>query len=83
MVIFPKGGAELAPNGTIARASNAAAAARTSLLADYDSLLIDAYQFESLWPRKSALADKKRRQFLRQARKRGLDHNEIQRLSQQ
>jgi hypothetical protein len=81
MVIFPKGTTEIALDGTIARASNAAAAARTSQLADYDSLLIDAYQFESLWPKKDVLSDRKRRKFLRQARKRGLNKDEIQRLS--
>jgi hypothetical protein len=81
MVIFPRGGAEIAPNGTIARASNAEAAARNSQLANYDSLLIDAHQFEKLWPQRDVLADRKRRKFLRQARKRGLDNNEIRRLS--
>jgi hypothetical protein len=80
MVIFPTGGAEIAPNGTIARASDAAAAARNARLSEYDSLLIDAYQFESLWPKKDVIADRKRRKFLRQARKRGLDKDEIRRL---
>ena len=81
VVLCPRGGAEIAPDGTIAHASNATAAARNSQLTDYDSLLVDAYQFEQVWPTKERIADKKRREFLRQARKRDLDSNEIKRLS--
>jgi hypothetical protein len=81
MIIFPTGGVEIAPDGTIARASDAAAAARTSQLATYDSFLIDAYQFEKLWPPNNVIADRKRRKVLRQARRRDLDKDEIQRLS--
>jgi hypothetical protein len=83
MLIVPRGGVEIAPDGTIARASNPTAAARTSQLADYDSLLIDAHQFETLWPQKDGPADGPRRKLLRQARRRALDKDEIQRLSDQ
>jgi hypothetical protein len=81
MVIVPRGGAEIAPDGTIARAWDAVSAARSAQIAAYDSLVVDAYQFERLWPRKDIIEDKARRQFLRQARKRRLDKIEIQRLS--
>jgi hypothetical protein len=52
MIIIPKGGVEITPSGTIERPRNAAAAARNSQLAGYASLLIDAYQFETLFPKK-------------------------------
>jgi hypothetical protein len=44
-------------------------------------IIVDAYEFENLWPKKDLVADGKRRKFLRKARKRGLDKAEIQRLS--
>jgi hypothetical protein len=72
-------GARIEPDGTV-RAFNAVAAQRASQL-DYDSLIVDAHQFETLWPKKDALADKKRHQLLRAARKRGLDASEIRKLS--
>jgi hypothetical protein len=80
MVIFPTGGAEIAPDGTIARASDPKAAARNAQIAKYDSFIVDAYQFEKLWPKKSVLADRKRRKLLFQARWRGLNKDEIRRL---
>ncbi len=81
LVIFPRGGAEISPDGTIARASNQAAAQRNSQIAEYDSLIVDAHQFERVWPKNDVLADRTRRRFLRRARKRKLDKAEIQRLS--
>jgi hypothetical protein len=49
IVLCPRGGVELAPDGTIARAENAPAAARTSQLAEYDSLLVPPHRgFDSL-----------------------------------
>jgi hypothetical protein len=81
MVIVPRGGVEIAPDGVIARADDVACAARTSELANYDSLLIDSYQFEQLWPKNDRIADKQRRKFLRQARKLNLDPEEIKSLS--
>jgi hypothetical protein len=80
VVIGPRGGAEFDRDGAMVRADNPTAAHRTSLL-DYDSLIVDAYQFEKIWPRTKYLTDKRRRKFLRQARKRQLDKDEIQRLS--
>jgi hypothetical protein len=80
MVIFPVGKTEFARDGAIVRASDPAAAARTTRLATYDSLLVDAYQFENLWPLKDVLADRERRKFLWRAWRRGLDKDEIRRL---
>jgi hypothetical protein len=80
MVLVPRGGVEIAPDGAIARADDVACATRTSELANYDSLLVDSYQFERLWPKKDSLADRKTRKFLRQARKREFDKDEIKRL---
>jgi len=81
IVLAPRGGVEIGPDGNIARSDDADATARTAQLRDYDSLLVDAYQFEKIWPRKDDVADKERRQFLRQARKRKLNADEIRRLS--
>jgi hypothetical protein len=82
MVILPTGGVEFARDGTIVRASDAAAAERTSQITNYDSFLVDACQFEKLWPQKDAEADRARIRFLRRARRRRLDKDEIQRLSE-
>ncbi len=79
-MLAPRGGVEFDQGGTVVRTDNPTAAKRTSLL-DYDLLLVDAYQFEGLWPAKEKIADRKRREFLREARRRGLDRDEIQRLS--
>lgn len=78
--LIPKGVFELDRGGAIVRADDTAAAQRTSLL-NYDSLIVDASQFENLWPQTDALADKERRKFLREARHRRLDKDEILRLS--
>jgi hypothetical protein len=80
MVIIPRGGAQIEPSGNVI-ANNAEAAARTAEIARYDSLIVNANQFEEVWPKRDPVADKARRKFLRQARKRGLDENEIERLS--
>lgn len=79
MKIIPTGGVELNQNGSVIRIDNHTAAQRTSLL-NYDSFIVDAYQFEKLWPKREKDADKKRRQFLWQAWWRGLDRDEIRRL---
>jgi hypothetical protein len=80
MIIIPRGGAEITPEGTVI-AHNAVAAQRNARLCNYDSLIVDSYQFENLWPEKDEPADKLRRRFLRAARRRSLDQTEIQRLS--
>jgi hypothetical protein len=80
MVIFPTGGVEISPAGEVVRASDPAAMGRTHQLTNYDSFLVDAYQFEKLWPAKDAETDKARKKFLRKARCRSLDKDEIRRL---
>ncbi len=81
MVIHPTGGAEIAASGEVVRASDPAAAARTSQLAEYDSFLVDAYQFEKLWPATDVVEDKARNKLLKDARSRHLDKDEIKRLT--
>jgi hypothetical protein len=78
--LIPKGGVELNDRGKIVRADNETASQRTSLL-DYDSLLVDSYEFERAWPRNEIAPDRERKRLLRQAIRRNLDANEIQRLS--
>jgi hypothetical protein len=79
MKLIPKGGVELNRDGAIVRIDNPTAAQRTSLL-DYDSLIVDAHQFEKLWPKREKDADKKRQTLLWRAWWRGLEKDEIQRL---
>jgi hypothetical protein len=47
----------------------------------YDNLLVDSRQFENLWPVTDQIADSKRQQFLKDARRRTLDANAIRALS--
>jgi hypothetical protein len=80
VVVAPRGTVQIAPDGTIASSDHQPSTERTAQLRDYDSLIVNAYQFEKEFPSKDAIADKKRRQFLRQALKRGLGQDEILRL---
>jgi hypothetical protein len=80
IILGPKGGVELDQDGKIVRTDDATATRRTSLL-NYDLLLVDAYQFEKLWPQKEKIADRRRRKLLRDATRRGFDADEIRRLS--
>jgi hypothetical protein len=80
IIIIPRGGVELDPEGTIVRADHPIAAKRTSLL-NYDSLIVDAHQFEQVFPATDEIADRERRKLLCIARHRELDKDEIQRLS--
>jgi hypothetical protein len=79
MILIPRGGAEISRDGVV-KASDPAAEHRTAEIKKYDSLIVDAHQFEKLWPRREPVADKKRRQLLRKALKRGLDRDEILKL---
>jgi hypothetical protein len=83
VALAPRGGAEISRDGEIVRSDHAPSTERNAQLRDYDSLIVDAYQFERVFPRNDPLADKKRREFLGQARKRGLDKDEIGRLSKE
>ena len=78
--MLPRGGATVDPDGTV-KAHNPQAEARNSKLQEYDSLVVDAEQFEKLWPARDRVADKLRQRFLQIARKRKLDADEIERLS--
>jgi hypothetical protein len=81
MILIPTGGAEFSPDGTVT-ARNPASKERTDRLATYDSILVRARQFESLWPRKNKDVDARRKVFLRKAKKAGADPAEIAKLSQ-
>ena len=80
MLIVPRGGAEISPDGTV-RAADPTSEQRTAVLIDYDSLTVDAHQFEKLWPKRDRIADEKRRKLLRRALQLGLDKDEILKLS--
>jgi hypothetical protein len=80
IIIIPRGGVELDPEATIVRADSPVAVKRTSLL-NYDSLIVDAYQFEQVFPATDKIADRERHTLLRIARRRKLDKDEILRLS--
>ena len=54
---------------------------RISRLLSYDSLIVDSRQFEKIWPLKQSVADAQRREFLKTARKNGVDPVEIAKLS--
>jgi hypothetical protein len=76
MVLIPTGGAEIHPDGTIV-GRDQPSVQRTSELQTYDSLIVNARQFEGLWPKKEKRADTARRVFLRKAKKNGADPVEI------
>jgi len=80
IVIAPRGSTQIDREGAIVSSSHPASLERTEQLRDYDSLIVDAHQFEMVFPRKDKIADKYRRRFLLRARWRGLDKNEIKRL---
>jgi hypothetical protein len=80
MHIIPRGGAQISPDGTFI-ADNAACDERNANLRAYDSLIVDAHQFENRWPSTDKVADQKRQKFLRTARKRNLDPTTIRMLS--
>jgi hypothetical protein len=81
VILAPRGTSQIAPDGSIASNDHPPSAERTAQLRDYDSLIVDAYQFEKAFPRNDPIADKQRRRFLWRARCRRLDKNEIKRLS--
>jgi hypothetical protein len=63
IVICPRGGVRIDPDGSI-HAEDAVAAQRTAML-DYDSYLVDGYQFETLWPRREVGADAEIKKLLK------------------
>jgi len=81
LVLIPRGGAEITPEGEVI-GHRKDTTERTKQLAEYDSLIVNSAQFESLWPRKDRGTDAARKRLLRQAKKAGADANEIAKLSQ-
>ena len=80
MEIAPVWGFTIEPDGRM-KTGHKPSAKRNAAIRKYDSLLVDAYEFESLWPAKEQLEDKKRKQFLKKAKKAGLDKQTIKSLS--
>jgi hypothetical protein len=81
MVLFPRGGAEINPDGVVVAARDAAAKQRTDELAAYDSLIVNSRQFERMWPRRDKEADAATKHLLKKAKKAGADPAEIQKLA--
>jgi hypothetical protein len=81
MIFIPTGGAEISPDGTV-KARDPVAKERTDNLAAYDSIIVRARQFESLWPRKHKDTDAAKNLLLKKAKKAGADPAEIAKLSQ-
>ena len=80
-MLCPTGGVEFTPDGGVI-ARNQESKERTDQLAEYDSIIVDAQQFEALWPRKDKKLDAIRKRDLKAAKKAGVDPAEIQKLSQ-
>ena len=80
MEIIPVGGVLIEADGTM-KADHKPSEKRNAVIRKYDSLLIDAHEFEGLWPKNKALEDEKRKLFLKQAKKQGLDKQTIKLLS--
>jgi hypothetical protein len=81
MILIPRGGAEITPDGKVI-GRDQGAVQRTDQLASYDSLIVNARQFEKLWPRKDRDTDIARKLLLKKAKKAGVDPAEIAKLSQ-
>jgi hypothetical protein len=56
MILVPRGGAEIHPDGKV-DGRDPAAVQRTSQLQAYDSIIVNARQFETLWPLSNASTD--------------------------
>jgi hypothetical protein len=81
MIIIPTGGAEINPDGLVVNAHDPIAKERTDNLSGYDSIIVRARHFESIWPRKNKDTDSKRKALLKKAKKAGADPAEIAKLS--
>src|SRR5260370_35715560 len=81
MILIPRGGAEITPDGKVI-GRDQDAVQRTDRLATYDSLIVNARQFEKLWPRKDKDTDAARKVLLKKAKKAGADLTEIAKHSQ-
>jgi len=83
MILMPTGGAEFDRDGNLVRANHPPSKERTDKIAEYDSIIVNARQFETLWPRKDVATDRARKRLLKKARKAGADPTEIQKLSRE
>jgi hypothetical protein len=82
MILAPTGGAEFTPDG-IVLAHDQNSKERTDQLAEYDSIIVDARQFEALWPRKDKRLNAIKFRHIKTAKKAGADPAEIQKLLQE
>jgi hypothetical protein len=80
MVLIPRGGAEISPEGAVT-GRDASATQRTEQLAAYDSIIVSSRQFEAIWPLRDREADKARKHLLKAAKYAGADVTEIEKLS--
>jgi hypothetical protein len=80
MILVPRGGAEIHPNGTVV-GRDPAAVKRTAQLQAYDSIIVSGRQFEKLWPLENARTDALRKGNLKKARQAGADPAEIAKLA--
>jgi hypothetical protein len=80
MVLIPRGGAEIHPDGRVV-GRDQDAIQRTDQLATYDSIIINSRQFEKLWPRRDESTDAARKKVLKKAKKAGVDPAEIAKVS--
>lgn len=78
--IIPVGGVTIEADGKL-KAFHKPSEKRNAVIRKYDSLLIDAHEFESVWPKNDAATDKARRAFLKQAMRQRLDKQTIKLLS--
>lgn len=78
--IVPVGGVIIEADGKM-KASHKPSEKRNAIIRKYDSLLVDAHEFESVWPKIDDATDKARKVFLKQAKQLGLDKQTIKSLS--
>lgn len=78
MQVIPPGVVVIDRDGTVRHDGNLESIAH---LSRYDSLLVDSHQFERLWPKTEKVADKQRRKFIKEARRKKLDSDTIKSLS--
>lgn len=80
MILVPTGGVEIQPDGTVI-GRDKEATQRTNQLAAYDSWIVNARQFEKLWPRNDKQIDAATKKLMKTAKKAGADPAELEKLS--
>jgi hypothetical protein len=71
-VMIPRGGAALNDGKLETQPPS-----RVAHLLSYDSLVVDSFEFERLWPKKDRMTDRARRRLLRKAEHRGIVDRDI------